>query len=244
MSKECFCGCGREIPFGRVRATNAFARQVRKDVEMFKGAIEHDPGDDRALELTRLVREGEALIGPLREVMHGARERGDRDKSVERAWLNDASKQRKRLMLEVASEYESGPSGWHALESAQLLYSGKRAPARVVDVKDTGATINENPRVKIVFRVEPDEAEPFELERKLTVPRVGIPSRGEKVEVAYDPSDPESFTFRKDDLAGEAPPRAPEGDPLDKLAKLGELRDSGVLTQQEFEEQKRRVLES
>ena len=31
---------------------------------------------------------------------------------------------------------------------------------------------------------------------------------------------------------------------LARLGKLGELRDAGVLTPQEFEEQKRRILES
>ena len=244
MSKECFCGCGREIGFGRVRATNAFARQVRSDVDMFKGAIERDPGNEQAEELGRLVREGEALLEPLLEIMHGSRERGDRDKSVSKAWLKRASKQRKRLVLGVASEYESGVAGWHALENAQLLYSGRRAPARIVDVKDTGSTINENPRVKIVFRVEPEEGEPFDIERKLTVPRVGIPRRGEEVEVVYDPSDPASFTFKKSDLAGEAQAPVSQGDPLEKLTKLGELRDSGVLTEEEFQDQKRRLLES
>ena len=243
MSKECFCGCGREIGFGRVRATNAFARQVRKDVDLFKGAIARDPRNEHASELGTLVGEGEALLGPLLEVMHGSRERGDRDKSVETAWRKRASKQRKRLMLEVAAEYESGAAGWYALESAELLYCGRRAPARIVDVKDTGATVNENPRVQIVFRVEPEEGEPFELERKLTVSRVGIPRRGKQIEVAYDPADPQSFTFRKKDLAGQAPAPA-EGDPLEKLAKLGELRESGVLTEEEFEDQKRRILES
>ena len=33
------------------------------------------------------------------------------------------------------------------------------------------------------------------------------------------------------------------GDPLDRLKKLGELRASGVLTDDEFEEQKRKILE-
>ncbi len=38
------------------------------------------------------------------------------------------------------------------------------------------------------------------------------------------------------------PPAAP--DPLDRLKELGELRDSGVLTEEEFQAQKAKVLAS
>lgn len=39
-----------------------------------------------------------------------------------------------------------------------------------------------------------------------------------------------------------AAPAAPAVDPLDKLKELGELRASGVLTDEEFEQQKAKVL--
>jgi hypothetical protein len=35
---------------------------------------------------------------------------------------------------------------------------------------------------------------------------------------------------------------AGEGDPLDRIAKLGELRDRGIVTAEEFEQQKKRLL--
>ena len=40
------------------------------------------------------------------------------------------------------------------------------------------------------------------------------------------------------------PPQAaaPEADPIERLRQLGELRDQGVLTQQEFEAQKAKLL--
>lgn len=44
----------------------------------------------------------------------------------------------------------------------------------------------------------------------------------------------------------EAPPPAPaaQADPIDRLKELGELRDKGVLTEEEFAAQKARVLAS
>jgi hypothetical protein len=44
-----------------------------------------------------------------------------------------------------------------------------------------------------------------------------------------------------------APPAAPDAggqDPLAQLRELGDLRDRGVLTEEEFEQQKRRILGS
>jgi hypothetical protein len=37
-------------------------------------------------------------------------------------------------------------------------------------------------------------------------------------------------------------PGGGEEDPLDKIAKLGELRDRGIVTAEEFEQQKKRLL--
>ena len=38
------------------------------------------------------------------------------------------------------------------------------------------------------------------------------------------------------------PPAAPPADPIEKLKELGELRDSGVLTEEEFAAQKAKLL--
>ena len=39
-----------------------------------------------------------------------------------------------------------------------------------------------------------------------------------------------------------APAAAPAADPLEQLKQLGELKDSGVLTEEEFEAQKAKIL--
>jgi hypothetical protein len=42
----------------------------------------------------------------------------------------------------------------------------------------------------------------------------------------------------------QAPPPPPAADPIERLKELGELRDKGVLTEEEFEAQKAKVLAS
>lgn len=44
--------------------------------------------------------------------------------------------------------------------------------------------------------------------------------------------------------AAPPPPQAPAADPIEQLAKLGELRDKGVLTEEEFAAQKANLLGS
>jgi hypothetical protein len=60
--------------------------------------------------------------------------------------------------------------------------------------------------------------------------------------------DPATVTQAVEQAAAMAPGAPAAGDPadqrLDRLAKLGELRAQGVLTPEEFEAQKRRILES
>ena len=66
----------------------------------------------------------------------------------------------------------------------------------VVQVQDTGMTINNNPRVKMMFRIEPiDVASPFDAEKTTTVSRLQIPRQGERYAVWYDSQDPSKWSF-------------------------------------------------
>lgn len=73
---------------------------------------------------------------------------------------------------------------------ARLERAGVDAHAQIIAIKDTGASVNDNPRVRITVRVSPpDGSEPFELSAKRLVPRVAIPRVGDTVSVRYDPDD-------------------------------------------------------
>jgi Short C-terminal domain len=126
----------------------------------------------------------------------------------------------------------------------QLATQGRRCSGVVESVEDTNVTINDNPRVRITVRAEPPGEPPFRVVKTATVSRVRIPRPGDRCVVFYDAANREEsngITF--DQVPGFAAP-ATDGneDALEKIEKLAELRDRGIVTPAEFEEQKRKLL--
>jgi hypothetical protein len=132
-------------------------------------------------------------------------------------------------------------------------------------------TVNDNPRVKMVFRVEPIDGSPaFQAEKTTMVSRVQIPRQGDRYPVWYDPTDQTSWAYATIDndqgrdqirqlfgpqaetitgfggaavaAAPAAPAAAPPADPVERIRKLDELRASGLLTDAEFEQKKAQLL--
>lgn len=145
-------------------------------------------------------------------------------------------------------------------KAENLIASGLRGVGVVADVRDTGMTVNDNPRVKMVFRIEPlDGSAPFEARKTSTVSRVAIPRAGDRYPVWYDGEDHETWMYAvvADDhgrqqiramfgvaaetMTGMGGPAAEQG-PLERLEKLGALRAAGVLDDAEFEATKARIL--
>jgi len=144
--------------------------------------------------------------------------------------------------------------------AARLVATGKRCPGEVLSVEDTNVTVNDNPRVKITVRAEPPGESPFTIVKTATVSRVAIPRVGDRCTVFYDPADRlnrNGITFdpvpgmpgtgpvsRRQAKATVASVQADEDedDPLVKIEKLGKLRDRGLITPEEFEQQKQRLL--
>jgi hypothetical protein len=77
----------------------------------------------------------------------------------------------------------------------KILTEGTQAQAVVINVADTGMTINDNPRVKLTLQVQPQSGTPFEVTKKATVSRVAIPRVGDQFVVRYDPADPSEVEF-------------------------------------------------
>src|SRR6266545_2002365 len=77
----------------------------------------------------------------------------------------------------------------------RLLRAGKRATATVLEVEDTGVTVNNNPRVRLKLRVQPDDGPEFEIDTKKIVPRISIPQVGLVTQIRYDPDDPHEFVW-------------------------------------------------
>jgi hypothetical protein len=155
-------------------------------------------------------------------------------------------------------------------KALNLVATGAKAVGTVLSVQDTGMTMNDNPRIKMTFRIEPiDGSPPFDAEKTKVVSRVQIPRSGDRYPVWYDLEDPSSWAFATvendegraqirqlfgaaaETITGvgnpaAAPPSAaapaPAADPLERLNKLGELRAAGVLTDAEFEAKKAELL--
>lgn len=76
-------------------------------------------------------------------------------------------------------------------EAKLIRKSGSPAMARVLELKDTGMTLNQNPIVSMRVEVRPDGVAPFEATMKALVGRLDIPriQPGAVLPVKYDPND-------------------------------------------------------
>ena len=153
-------------------------------------------------------------------------------------------------------------------KAEELFASGQKGVGTVVSVQDTGMTVNDNPRVKMVFRVEPLDGSPaFDAQKTRTVSRIQIPRQGDRYPVWYDAEDPSgtwAYAYVDDDngratmreLFGDvansfvgmnapAPPTPAAGqgqDVVEQLKQLADLHSQGILTDDEFAAQKAKIL--
>ena len=155
-----------------------------------------------------------------------------------------------------------GRAGARKMEMAgDLMRAGTKAVGTIVEVRDTGMTINDNPRVAIRMRVAPlDGSAPVERTKTVTVSRVAIPRAGDRFPVWYDRDDPEKWMYGTDmqanapaevkemfararDAGGADGAAAGEDDSaVGELAKLTEMWKDGALTDREFADAKARLL--
>jgi hypothetical protein len=123
--------------------------------------------------------------------------------------------------------------------------------------------------VRVVYTIQPLDEPSFEVIREGKVKMAQLPQAGQRVCLSYDPNKHERFEVLtapgeetgtivartvelpyndpqpgyKYEIASARESGRQQDDPtLEKLKQLGELRDSGVLTDAEFESQKAKVL--
>ena len=153
-------------------------------------------------------------------------------------------------------------------QAAELFETGAKGAGTVISVQDTGMTVNDNPRVKMVFRVEPlDGSPPFDAQKTTTVSRVEIPRQGDRYPVWYDANEPTktwAYATIADDsgratmrqlfgdvaetFVGMNAPAAPAPvagsgqDVVEQIKQLADLHQQGILTDEEFAAQKAKLL--
>jgi hypothetical protein len=150
-------------------------------------------------------------------------------------------------------------------KAEDLFQTGTKGAGTVVQVRDTGTTINDNPRVQMTFRVEPLDGSPaFDVTKKTTVSRVEIPRQGDRYPVWYDLEDTSKWAYATvaDDegratmrqlfgdvaetfvgMGAPAAPPSPTGqDTVEQLKQLADLHAQGILSDDELAAQKAKLL--
>jgi len=111
----------------------------------------------------------------------------------------------------------------------RLEEAGVNATGQVVAVRDTGVTVNQNPRVALTLQVNPaDGSQPFQVSKKATVSRVSIPRQGDAFMVRYDPEDPENFVIGPATASPEDSAAALDAADAGTIAAAVSTDDSGV----------------
>ena len=109
----------------------------------------------------------------------------------------------------------------------------------VVDNASTDAT----PRIEFVLDVKPETGAPYQVTKKATVPFTAIgslaPGKGFQAKVA-GAEEPTSM-----EIDWDSPLQDPSADSLDdRLRRLDDLKAQGLVTETEYDTQRRRLLDS
>ena len=77
-----------------------------------------------------------------------------------------------------------------AIRNHTVLANGLPAEATILQMSDTGTTINNDPVVRLLLQVQPPDQPTFQAETERLVPRLRIPQvqPGAVVQVKYDPA--------------------------------------------------------
>jgi len=74
----------------------------------------------------------------------------------------------------------------NSAKKKRLQQVGQKTGAKILDVQDTGMTVNMNPYVKVTVEMPGGKSATFQV----LVSRVQIPRIGDVIQVLYDPADP------------------------------------------------------
>lgn len=121
------------------------------------------------------------------------------------------------------------------------IKNGVTAEAEVLDVRDTGTTINDDPLVALQLEVRPSMAAAFQVEYKTLVSRLEVSQYrpGCKAVVLYDPANPKRLVLQSIDLSA-----APAIDMETRLNVLNQLREKGLITTEEYQRKREEIIKA
>lgn len=142
----------------------------------------------------------------------------------------------------------------------RIVKHGEAAQGLILDMQHTGVRVNSQPMIKFRLQVTPQYDPPYEAETSRIIPfgMMGRLAIGMTIPVKYDPKKPEdvALDFQSMQLApiafGTVPQSygqvasmgaAPQQESLaDKLRELEETYKQGLITQQEYETARQRII--
>lgn len=119
--------------------------------------------------------------------------------------------------------------------------NGILTSAEVVEVWDTGTTLNENPQVKLLLKIRKIGGTYYQAEVKTIVSRLNAAQvrPGCKAEVKYDPEKPGRIQLMRLDLA---PADRPLDETAARLENLAILHEKGLITEEEYKARRQEIL--
>lgn len=132
-----------------------------------------------------------------------------------------------------------------AAKVEKLRAHGIRGQATILSATQTGTQINRQPVVRLTLAISAPGVTPFEAEKREIVPLIALGrlSSGALVTVYVDKDDHSRFALDWSDApAVSAGPAVGGDDPRARMEKLGELKASGLISDDEYDEQKARIL--
>jgi hypothetical protein len=121
------------------------------------------------------------------------------------------------------------------------IKNGITAEAEVLEVRDTGTTINDDPQIALLLEVRPSMAATFQTELKTLVSRLEVANYrpGCKAVVLYDPTNPKRMVLQSFEPATSVASSAE-----DRLAELVRLKDRGLITPSEYERKREEIIKA
>ena len=133
-----------------------------------------------------------------------------------------------------------------AARAAALRRDGIAGRADVLSATETGAYVNNQPRVRLTLRISAPGVDPFDVEETYTVPHtaLGALGSGRPLPVHIDRDDHAVFAI---DLAGDGSPTPPgpaeqAAGSAERIRELGELKAAQLITDEEYRAQRARIL--
>lgn len=128
------------------------------------------------------------------------------------------------------------------LLSGQDIKNGVQAEATVIEIWDTGTTINDDPLVGLLLEVHPPGMAPFQVKTKTIISRLSAANLmpGQKANVKYDPAN-----LKRVAVVDFAPLTSPIGTVAatsDRLEELEELHTRHLISEKEYQSKRDEIL--